>query len=101
MTSLTLQNLDFEQEKKTIKNIDLEGYTIESTPTDDTYGGALLYIDKNINFKTRNDLTIYKSRELRSVFIEVINKISNKNTIIGCIYRHPCMEPKDFNDTFL
>ena len=87
--------------KKPINNIDLEGYTIESTPTDATCGGALLYMNKNINYKTRNDLTIYKSRELESVFIEVINKRSNKNTIIGCIYRHPCMEPKDFNDTFL
>ena len=93
---MALQNLDFEQEKKPINNIDLEGYTIESTPTDASCGGALLYINKNINYKTRNDLTIYKSRELESVFIEVINKRSNKKTIIGCIYRHPCMEPKDF-----
>ena len=97
---MTLQNLDFEQEKKTINNIDLEGYTIESTPTDDTYGGSLLYIDKNINFKTRNDLTIYKSRELQSVFIEVINKISNKNTIIGCIYGHPVWNQKILTTPF-
>ena len=73
--------------KNPIDNIDLEGYTIKSASTDATCGGALLYTNKNINYKIRNDLTIYKSRELESVFIEVINKTSNKNTIIGCIYR--------------
>ena len=98
---MALQNLDFEQQKKTINNINLEGYTIERTPSDATCGGALLYKNKNINYKTRNDLAIYKSRELKSVFIEVINKRRNKNTIIGCIYTHSCTEPKDFNDIFL
>ena len=44
---------------------------------------------------------IYQSRELESVLIEAINKRCNKNTIIGCIYRHPCMESKDFNNTSL
>ena len=98
---MALQNLDFEQQKKTINNINLEGYTIGSTPSDATCGGALLYKNKNINYKTRNDLAIYKSRELKSVFIEVINKRRNKNTIIGCLYTHSCTEPKDFNNIFL
>ena len=61
-------------DKQTINNIDLEGYVIESTPTAASCGGALLYINKNINFKIRNDLKIYKYKELESVFIEIINR---------------------------
>ena len=87
-------------DKQTINNIDLEGYVIESTPTAASCGGALLYINKNINFKIRNDLKIYKYKELESVFIEIINR-KGKNTIVGCIYRHPCMEVTEFNDVFL
>ena len=48
----------------------------------------------------RNDLKIYKYKELEFVFIEIINR-KGKNTIVGCIYRHPCMEVTEFNDVFL
>ena len=51
---------------------------IEITPTAASCGGALLYINKNINFKLRNDLKIYKEKELESVFIEIINKKEKK-----------------------
>ena len=37
---------------------------------------------------------------LESIFIEILQK-TFKNVIIGCIYRHPCMHPKEFNDLFL
>ena len=36
---------------------------------------------------------------LESIFIEIINP-STKNLIVGCIYRHPCMELNKFNDDF-
>ena len=65
-------------DKQTINIIDLEGYMIESTPTAASCGGALLYINKNINFKTRNDLKIYKYKERESVFIEIINRKGKK-----------------------
>ena len=48
----------------------------------------------------RKDLKIHKSKEVESIFIEIINK-KERNTIIGCIYRHPCMDAREFNDTFL
>ena len=86
--------------KQPINNIDLQGYVVESTPTDASCGGALLYINKNINYKLRKDLKIHKSKEVESIFIEIINK-KERNTIIGCIYRHPCMDAREFNDTFL
>ena len=60
----------------------------------------LLYIRKVINDKLRPDLIIYKTRKLEFVFIEVIQKDS-KHTVVGCIYRHPCMQHKECNDEYL
>ena len=86
-------------DKQPVNNIDLEGYVTESTPTAASCGGALLYINKNINFRLRNDLKIYEYKELESVFIEIINR-TGKNNIVGCIYRHPCVVIF-FSKTFL
>ena len=47
-----------------LNKTDLEGYLIECSPTAASHGGALLYITKNINFKLRNNLEIYKYKEL-------------------------------------
>ena len=63
-------------------------------------GGVLIYAKIGINFVPRTDLNIYKSKELESHFIEVINQ-NEVNSIIGVIYRHPCMMPKTFNDEYL
>ena len=81
-------------------NIELEGYSIEHTKTEAKKGGALLYINSNLNYITRTDLCMYKSKELESVFIEIIHPHS-KNIIVGCIYRHPSMCIKEFNNSFL
>ena len=43
---------------------------------------------------------MYKSKELESVFIEIINK-KGKNTIVGCIYKHPKLAIDEFNNQFL
>ena len=51
-------------------NIDLNGYSFEHTPTEANCGGALLYIDNNINYIVRYDLFIYRSKELQTVFTE-------------------------------
>ena len=81
-------------------NINLHGYSIEHTPTESTKGGSLLYINNNINYICRNDLQIYKKKQLETTFIEIINP-NGKNIIVGCIYRHPCMEVSEFNDYYL
>ena len=39
-------------------NIDLSGYSFEHTPTEESCGGALLYINNNINYVVRDDLCI-------------------------------------------
>ena len=36
---------------------------------------------------------------LQSIFIETINP-NTKNLIVGCIYRHVCMELSKFNNDF-
>ena len=86
--------------KQSINNIDLKECLVESTPTDNSCGFALLYINKNINYKLRKDLKIHKSKEVESIFMEIINK-KERNTVIGCIYRPPCIDARKFNDTFL
>ena len=42
---------------------------------------------------------MYKSRELESVFLEIVND-GKRNEIFGCIYRHPSMELDEFNKKF-
>ena len=42
----------------------------------------------------------YKSAELESTFIEIIN-YKKSNIIVGCIYRHPAMDLNEFNDYYL
>ena len=81
-------------------NIQLENFNIEHVPTESANGGVLLYIRKAINYKLRPDLMIYKKRELESVFIEIIQK-NSKNMVVGCIYRHPCMQHSEFDDEHL
>ena len=50
--------------KQPITNISLPNYVYEHTPTESGKGGTLLYIDKNIKYKLRNDLNIYEKRWL-------------------------------------
>ena len=42
---------------------------------------------------------MYESGQLESVFIEILND-KKKNEIVGCIYRHPTMEIKPFNENY-
>ena len=83
-----------------LTNISLPNYNIEQTPTESTKGGALLYIKSCLNYKLRPYLQIYKSKELESIFIEIIHP-NKKNMIIGCLYRHPSMNPTEFNEDYL
>ena len=70
----------------------------QSTPTEAAKGGTLLYIADNLNYKPRKDLEIYETKKIESTFVEVINK-TGKNIIIGCIYKHHTISPKDFTKT--
>ena len=54
----------------------LNGYAPESTPTESTKGGALIYIKKPLVYDRRDDLEklMYKPKELESVFVEIAGK---------------------------
>ena len=80
-----------------ICDITLPGYYTEQCDTTVHEGGTLLYIAEKFKYKVRKDLTIYKDKELESVFIEITN---HKNVIVGCIYRHPPMLLQDFNENY-
>ena len=51
----------------------LSNYSIEYTTTEIHAGGTLLYISNDLAYKPRKDLNIYKTHELESTFIEIIN----------------------------
>ena len=70
-------------------------------PTESHADGTLLYINNKLSYKLRQDLCIYKSSELESTFIEIINPKKKTNIIIGCIYRHPTMNLNEFNNNYL
>ena len=64
------------------KNIDLNGYSLKHTSTQVNCGGALPCIDNNINYIVRVDLCIYRSKELKSFLIEIVNS-KGKITIVN------------------
>ena len=51
----------------------MNNFSFEFTPTESSAGGTLLYIANHLSCKPRLDLNIYKSKELESTFIEVLN----------------------------
>ena len=53
-------------------NINIPGYNFEHTPTESKADGSLMYISDKISYKLHNDLNICCSKQLESVFIEVL-----------------------------
>ena len=78
----------------------MNNYSYECTPTESSKRGALLYIDKNVRYRSRSDPTLYKCKEIESSFIEIIES-KKKNTIVGCIYKHPNVSVGEFTNDFL
>ena len=64
-------------------------------------GGVSLFIDDAITFKERHDINIANDL-MESVFIEIDKDqvSSNKNMIIGLIYKPPNTNMSDFNELF-
>ena len=90
----------YKKTQETTTNIQLENVNTEHIPTESANGEVLLYIRKAIIYKLRPDLVIYRKKELESVFIEIIQK-NSKNMVVGCTYRHPCMQHTEFNEKYL
>lgn len=49
---------------------------------------TLIYLWNQLEYKTKNDLNIYTSFQLKSTFVEICN-FNKTNVIIDCIYKHP------------
>ena len=93
-------NQELKKDKSPINSINLKGYSHESCPTESAAGGTLLYISNNLSYKPRNDLCIYKSTELESTFIEILNP-KKTNVSVDCIYRHPHRDFHEFNGYYI
>ena len=78
------------KETPSIHSILIDNYNIEHTPTESSCGGTLLYLSKKLIYKRRDDLMIYTPYCLESTFSK------KSNIIVGCIYKHPCMDINDF-----
>ena len=59
----------------------------------------MLYVKKGINYRIQKDLQIYKPKQLKSTFIEIVQ--NKKRIITGCLYRDPSMELSEFNNHYL
>ena len=77
-----------QKNKQPIYNIPLPNYVYEHTPTESGKVGTLSYIDQNLEYKIRYDLSMYSTSLIESTFTEIMNS-KGKNTIKGCIYKHP------------
>ena len=69
-------------------------------PTEASKGRVLMYVKEGIDTIPREDLNMHKSKELESYFVEAINE-KGKNSIIGTIYRYPCMNQNHFIDDYM
>ena len=59
-------------------------------------GGVCLCIDSNLNYKERPDIS-FGNDDINSLFIE-LQLTSQKNVIVGVIYKAPNSDGKSFND---
>ena len=81
-------------------NVNLQNYSFEFTPTEQSAGGALLYIVNHLSYKPRTDLNSNKANRLESTSIEIIN--SRKcNIIVGYLDKHHNMDVFEFNKIIL
>ena len=77
-----ISKLRLKRNKQHTTSIDLSNYNSEHCDAAGTNGETLLYLKNDIAYKLRNDLKIYKSKNLESSFIEIINQ-QNKNIILS------------------
>ena len=89
-----------------LPNINVNNYSYEYTLTESFKGGTLLYIGKNLRYRSKSDLILYKSKETESSFIEILETIKqtnqkNTHTIVGCIYKYPNVSLGEFTNDFL
>ena len=55
--------------RQPLSNINLQKYVYESTPTESSKGGTMLYVDKQSTYMLRKELMMYKPKKIESTFI--------------------------------
>lgn len=84
-----------------INDCNLEGYNMEyKHRSNKTQGGVAVYVNSKLNYKYREDLSIFYEGVIETCFIELINKNNSNNIIIGEIYRTPNSDEKFFLTEF-
>lgn len=75
------------ENREPLANIKIIGYDFENTPTESFFGGCGIFIRSDYDYEKRDDLSLSVHTIAESVFVELKSQ-SNKNILIGCIYRH-------------
>ena len=73
--------------KSPVNDINLTNYSYEYCRPESSARRTLLFIENYLLYKPRNDFCIYKTAELESTFIELINT-KKSNVIVAAIYRY-------------
>ena len=60
----------------------------------------MIYIHKNLRYKLKKDLNIYKPKIIESTYINVIND-KRLTTISACIYKHQKTTAGEFTNDFM
>ena len=81
------------------KNINIDNYISEYTPTESSKEGTLLYIDKSRKYKLRKDFNFNKPKKIQLAFTEILRPI--RKTVTDCIYKHPKISIKEFLNDYL
>ena len=70
---ITISETKIQESTEPTFDVTLQNYNLYQTSTESTSGGTLIYVSKKLNSKIRNDIKIYKPKELESTFIEITN----------------------------
>ena len=74
--------------------VKIDGYDLYKTGSITNKGGTVLYLNNNLNIFERVDLKV-QHEDFESTWGEIKN-IKSKNIVVGCIYRHPRYNTKEF-----
>ena len=99
MSSLCFHIEELTTLKAPLNSVQILGYNFEFTPTEYNNGNTALYIKKGLNYKLRNGIQIYKSKQLESTLTEITQ--DKEHIVVGCIYRRATIELGEFNSHYL
>ena len=68
-----------------LDNLNLNNYSFEFTPTENSADGTLLYIANHLSYKICSDLNVYKNNDLKSTVIGIVSP--RKSNIIAGVFK--------------